>query len=257
MQFPRIQGLIDRRILLNYRVTPDILAPLIPSPFRPHLVAGHGMAGICLIRLKHLRPRGLPAWTGIGSENAAHRIAIEWDEAGHICRGVYVPRRDSSSLWNVLAGGRIFPGIHHRSKFSIQETQTEFQVEFNARDGMHVAVAGSIAPQLPATSNFESLQQASEFFACGSVGYSPARAPGCLEGLELCTRNWNLTPLAVRRTESSFFSDRSKFPAGTIEFDSAFLMRHIAHEWRWRRPPAISELSGAWQPRPWADEAPP
>jgi hypothetical protein len=242
MQFPRIQGLIDRRILVNYRVAPDVLARLIPSPFRPHLVAGHGMAGICLIRLKQLRPRGLPAWTGIGSENAAHRIAIEWDEAGQTCHGVYVPRRDSSSLWNVLAGGRIFPGIHHLSRFSIRETQDDFQVEFNARDGTRVAVAGNIAPQLPPASIFESLQQASEFFACGSVGYSQARAPGCLEGLELCTTNWNLTPLEVRRAESSFFSDRSRFPAGTVEFDSAFLMRHIAHEWRWRRPMNTGDL---------------
>jgi hypothetical protein len=235
MHFPRIHGVIDRRILVNYRVEPEVLARLVPPPFRLHLVNGCGIAGICLIRLKGIRLRGLPAWFGIGSENAAHRIAIEWDEHGEIRHGVYVPRRDSSSLWNTLAGGRIFPGIHHRSRFSVRETADEYQVEFNSHDGMHVAVDGTVTQNLPRGSAFASLQQASEFFSAGSVGYSPARTPGCCEGLELCTSNWNLTPLAIRRVESTFYSDQALFPAGSIEFDSAFLMRHIAHEWHRRR----------------------
>jgi len=38
----------------------------------------------------------------------------------------------------------------------------------------------------------------------------------------------------VERVESSFFGDRKIFPYGTATFDSAFLMRNIAHEWRAR-----------------------
>src|SRR4051812_10887646 len=82
MQIPVIRGVIDRRILVNYRVDPDVLARLLPSPFRPKLVKGVGMAGVCLIRLKHIRPRFLPAFLGISSENAAHRIAVEWHHDG-------------------------------------------------------------------------------------------------------------------------------------------------------------------------------
>jgi len=236
MYLPRIQGVIDRRILVNYRVDADVLARLIPSPFRLHLVDGFGMAGICLIRLKGLRPRAFPACVGIGSENAAHRIAVEWDEDGTIRHGVYIPRRDSSSLWNALAGGRIFPGIHHRSRFSVVETPNDFHVEFQSRDGTHVAVEGAIAQGLPAGSVFGSLPQASQFFACGSVGYSPGRRPNCLDGIELCTRDWNMTPLAIRRVESSVFSNTTIFPRGSIDFDCALLMRDVAHEWHGRIP---------------------
>jgi len=38
MQIPVIRGLIDRRILVNYRVDPDVLARFLPPPFRPLLV---------------------------------------------------------------------------------------------------------------------------------------------------------------------------------------------------------------------------
>ena len=79
MQFPVIRGLIDRRILVNYRVKPEVLARLLPAPFRPKMVNGSGMAGVCLIRLKHIRPRFMPLFPGLSSENVAHRIAVEWD----------------------------------------------------------------------------------------------------------------------------------------------------------------------------------
>ena len=77
MQIPVIRGIIDRRILVNFRVNPDVLARFLPAPFRPKLVNGAGMAGVCLIRLKNIRPRFLPSFLGISSENAAHRIAVE------------------------------------------------------------------------------------------------------------------------------------------------------------------------------------
>jgi hypothetical protein len=90
MQIPIIRGIIDRRILVNFRVDPDVLARLLPAPFRPKLVNGAGMAGVCLIRLKDIRPRFLPSFLGISSENAAHRIAVEWDQEGKIGEGAIV-----------------------------------------------------------------------------------------------------------------------------------------------------------------------
>src|SRR4051812_3878025 len=112
MQIPVIRGIIDRRILVNYRVDPDVLTKILPAPFRPKLVNGAGMAGVCLIRLTKIRPRFLPSFLGISSENAAHRIAVEWDHDSKIKQGVFIPRRDTSSWPNTLVGGRLFPGIH-------------------------------------------------------------------------------------------------------------------------------------------------
>ena len=75
MRIPVIRGVIDRRILVNYHVDPRVLAPLLPAPFRPKVVHGIGMVGICLIRLKKVRPTLFPSWLGIASENAVHRTA--------------------------------------------------------------------------------------------------------------------------------------------------------------------------------------
>jgi uncharacterized protein YqjF (DUF2071 family) len=109
MRIPVVRGVIDRRILVNYHVDPGVLAPLLPAPFRPKVHHGVGMVGICLIRLKNVRPTFLPSWLGISSENAALRTAVEWDDRGAIREGVYVRRRDTNSWLNSLAGGRLFP----------------------------------------------------------------------------------------------------------------------------------------------------
>ena len=234
-KMPTIRGLIDRRILVNYRVDPAALAKILPAPFRPQLVGGYGIAGICLIRLKHARPRGVPSLLGISSENAAHRIAVEWDDAGTTRSGVYIPRRDTSSWLNYLAGGRIFPGVHHHSRFEVTETGDHYRVAVHSPDeDGRLSVDGRLAAALPDGSIFSTLENASDFFECGALGYSPSLRTGEYEGLELESKNWKVKPLIVDHVESNFFKDRSRFPAGSVEFDCALLMRDIEHEWHAR-----------------------
>jgi hypothetical protein len=232
VQLPVVRGVIQRRILVNYRVRPAALQALLPPPFEPKTIAGWGMAGICLIRLAELRPRGVPALFGISSENAAHRIAVEWTEDGARHEGVFVRRRDTSAWWNVVAGGQLFPGVHHRADFDVRETPQALRLALDSRDGeTRVAVAGTVADGLPKESIFGSLAEASRFFQLGSRGYSPAHRAGTFEGLELRTHQWNVLPLDVSELRSSFFDSKDRFPEGSLRFDCALLMRDIPHEW--------------------------
>ena len=232
MKIPVIRGVIDRRILVNYRVDPQVLARLLPAPFRPKIVRGMGLVGICLIRLKQIRPAFLPAWCGISSENAAHRMAAEWDDHGGAHSGVYIRRRDTSSRLNSLAGGRLFPGVAHHAKFTVRETADEFAVAVRSDDGdTSLSVRCHRAQQLTSTSLFQSMEEASSFFETGSLGYSDCADVRRFQGMELRCRNWLLQPLDVDEVQSSFFDNEQNFPKGSIEFDCAVLMQNIAHEW--------------------------
>jgi hypothetical protein len=232
MRVPLVRGIIDRRILINYQVEPDILAKILPPPFRPKLINGVGMAGICLIRLKHIRPKFVPSPFGIASENAAHRIAVQWKENGQYYEGVYIPRRDTSSMLNTLVGGRLFPGLHHHAAFAVTEEDNHFQVILNSDDDeTHVAIEAHLTSELPRTSVFQTLQEASDFFEAGALGYSATSHPGQYDGLELRSFNWQIEPLAVKKVRSSFFANEALFPKGTTRFDCALLMREIQHEW--------------------------
>lgn len=234
MNIPAITGIIRRRILLNYRAAPETVSAILPSNFRPKLFGGHAIVGICLIRLEEIRPKGMPGFLGISSENSAHRIAVEWQGTdGRKGEGVFVPRRDTDSRLNALAGGRLFPGVHHFSRFTVsdQEGQITLRVDADDRKDALVDLQARENDGFPSTSIFGGLEESSRFFEAGCVGYS-SRPDSCiLDGLLLEVADWRVSYLKVDHVKSAYFDDRSIFPDGSIEFDHALLMRDIAHQW--------------------------
>ena len=233
LKLPVITGLIRRRLLVNYRVDPAALESILPSRFRPKLHDGHAIAGICLIRLEGIRPRLFPAWAGITSENAAHRIAVRWTDAdGSEKEGVFIPRRDTGSLPNHLAGGRIFPGEHHLADFDITDRDGRIDLSIQSRDqSMRIRLAAREAAGFSNNSCFRSLEESSAFFEPGSVGFSVTRDCCRLDGIRLETHRWKVGSLSVERVESSFFDDPATFPPGSAVFDHALIMRDIPHDW--------------------------
>lgn len=234
MRLPVIQGVIRRRLLVNFRVDPDVIQAQLPPRFRPKLHDGHAIAGICLIRLEAVRPRLMPSFLGLSSENAAHRIAVRWrDDDGSEREGVFIPRRDTDSAVNHLGGGRVFPGEHHHARFTVEERGDRIDLAMWSDDGIvSVHVRGRTATVLPGSSSFGSLAAASAFFEGASFGYSVTRDAGRLDGLELRTHDWRIEPLDVSEVHSSWFGDTSRFPPGSVEFDCALAMRNVDHEWR-------------------------
>ena len=233
MRIPVLKGTIKRRLLVNFRVDPAHIQRLLPRPFRPKLHRDHAIAGICLIRLEHIRPAGLPAGIGFSSENAAHRVAVEWTDASGIAReGVFIPRRDTGSRLNSLAGGRLFPGEHHHARFTVSDEGDHIELAMDSDDGqVSVRIVGQASDTLPASSCFDTVVEASAFFEGGCLGYSVTGDETRLDGLLLRTLQWRVQALAVTTAHSSYFDDRSRFPAGAVAFDHALVMRDILHEW--------------------------
>ena len=179
-----------------------------------------------------MRPQVLPGWAGLRSENAAHRIAVEWDTSSGTKTGVFIPRRDSNSRINVAVGGRLYPGEHHRARFEVTETPSDLRVEFSSDDGAtHVNVAVRFQDDLLGSELFEDTAAASAFFESGSVGYSATREPTRFDGLELVTSSWAVEPAEIIEVESSFFDDKTQFPVGSAELDCALVMLNVPVNW--------------------------
>lgn len=232
LRLPVIEGLIKRRLLINFRADPAVVQRILPEGFQPKLHRGHAIVGICLIRLEQIRPKGVPAILGISSENAAHRIAVEWAENGVRREGVFIPRRDTDSTINALAGGRVFPGEHHHSQFRVKDDGAAVSLAMSSADETaSVRVECRAADSLPKTSCFDSLEEASAYFEPGCVGYSVTSDPDRLDGIELKTAYWQVQPVEVTAVQSSFFQDGKCFPADSIQFDRGLIMRDIPHEW--------------------------
>jgi hypothetical protein len=222
---------IERRLLVNWRADPDVVAPLLPPGFRPQLVDENAVVGICFLRLAHIHPRGTPDAVGLRSESAAHRIAVERDTPDGVEPCVYVLRRVTNSRAAALAGGRLFPGVHSYARFEVDETADRLDISFATADGQHdAAVSVQVADSLQ-SSLFPDIASISSFFRGAPVGWSSRRIPGALDGVELVTEQWPMSPAALRNARSNFFGDTKLFPPGSIELDSAVVMRDIPVSW--------------------------
>lgn len=230
MKIPTIHGYIDRRILINFTADPKSVEKIIPFPFRPKIYKDKAIVGICLIRLKDIKPKGFPDFIGVNSENGAHRIAVEWDENGETKSGVYIPRRDTSLKLNAFVGGRLFPGKHYLAKFNVQEANGKYHIDFKSSDETVTSIDATETKVFNENSIFETLENASKFFENGDLGYSPNKDK--FDGLRLKAYKWEVQPLEVSNVKSSFFENEEIFPEGSVTFDNALLMTNIEHEWK-------------------------
>ena len=167
---------------------------------------------------------------GISSENGAHRITVEWDEEGETKEGVYIPRRDTSLRLNTLVGGRIFPGKHYLAKFNVKEANGNYHIDFTSLDNTSISIDAKETSIFDPNSIFQTLDNVSDFFEKGEVGYSPNGNK--YEGLKLKAYEWQVRPLEALNVHSSFYENEAIFPKGSIQFDNALLMTRIEHEWR-------------------------
>ena len=99
---------------------------------------------------------------------------------------------------------------------------------------VYVQIVARAAAEMASDSVFRSLAQARRFFEEGCVGCSDTARAGEFDAMEPRCPAFQVSPLEVEQVASSFFDDRRLFPEGSVAFDSALLMRGIAHEWHGR-----------------------
>jgi len=125
----------------------------------------------------------------------------------------------------------LFPGVQHFSKFHVEESGNAFKLEFSHRGTQQMKIHCQRSEKLEKGSIFKSLDHVSQFFKDGALGYSPKSDQNGFDGVKLVTKTWSVSPLKTLFVESQYFSNRERFPEGSVEFDNAILMENIEHEW--------------------------
>lgn len=240
MKISTIAGWLTWRIAVNYRVAPHVMREWIPEPFRPKLIEGHALAGLDLVHQKHQRIAGLPKRMGLTSFLAVHRVLVEWEEMGMRKTGLFVLRRDSSLSVHAWAGGRMYPGLYHRSRFKVSQKDDAFSLRMRSRDDQTIAFEAEKTSHFPHYASFGQINRVASAIRAASPAYQ-ARPDHCdiYEGVDWEIKRWQPQPLRVTHLHASFFEG---MPKNSIFFDHAFLIGESPH--RWVRLPEMI------QPRP-------
>jgi hypothetical protein len=139
---PTLEGVIRRRVLLNFRANPSTVARLLPAPLEVLTYNGFAIVGVCLIGMERLRPKGIAGALGLSSENMAHRIAIRYPTADGMKDGVFIWRRETDQClllsarkmdWPMsLLKARLRPGGSRIRSFLPSITPSSFSGEATA-----------------------------------------------------------------------------------------------------------------------------
>ena len=223
MRIIPVRGVIERRLLVIYRLDPDVAKGLLPAPFRTRLTSGYAVAGIALAHLGRLRPAGLPPVTGLSRESATHGIAVEWESPRSLHTGVFVVHRDSAGT---------VPGRHFRRApmFTVEERTDGLRVAYSSRDrAVQVDVDVSLATALEGSALFRDVRAAARFLELDGAN----RAAGAAwtpqpRGIKLSAGDGCISAARVRTAASSIFANTSVFPPGSVHLDSALVLRDLA-----------------------------
>ena len=231
-----IDAFLERRLLLNYRVDPEVVQAILPEPFSPRLAGGYAIAGVCLIHMSQVRPKHLPAALGIDVHGSAHRIAVQWTDSGVEREGVYILRRDSGSRMVGLIGRRALAA--HSARFKAHETPDHLAIEVWSEDGYgSLLVRAHVEGEL-SSSVFSSAADAQAFFEHGGPGYTRV-GNGRFTGVALSAASWEMAPVHLLEARSVWLENGTIFPAGTAVPDSALVMRNTESWWR-SVPPVVA-----------------
>jgi Uncharacterized conserved protein (COG2071) len=222
----QVEGTLRRRLLINAVVDPDEAAARLPAGLRPHVTDVGTVVGCCLLDVVRLRPVGLPPVAGIGMRAAAHRISAEWDDSsGQTIVGVYVPTRMTDARTAVLAGGRLFPGVHHPARVAVRETQGTLTWSVAARsadDPSSVRVAARPAPR---STGVECSEPVGGTCLTAVVGLSPGRSGG-LEAVRMEPDRRTARRVEIDDLDSTFLAGFATAAAAP-----AYLMEDVAVRW--------------------------
>lgn len=217
-----VRAHLRRRLLISYRLDPAVAESLLPEGFRPQLLDGSALAGVCVLGLESIRPTWSRRRWGLRSENAAHRMAVEWDGPAGVEQGVFIFQRHSSAWHPVLFGGRLFPGVHRKARFRIAEDRNRYAVEMTA--GGHSLAADVEVGGDWSSTVFASVDEASAFYRAGRVGWSLAHDGESVEPVALTADTWRIEAARLHSLRSSFFD---ALPEGSAVFDSVVVMRDL------------------------------
>jgi hypothetical protein len=219
--------LVDRRILILYRVSAAALEQRLSAAVELRQMADCALAGIAFRRRRTMRSRLVPARFGT-SQCATHFVRLPTSSVPGHPAGVLALRHDSTSRWEVwwtAAGGG------HHARFRVVDSADSLELVGDSDDRqMHLFLRAQVARSLPDGSMFRSVPQAAECLAADLAGLGLLRtAHGAGQGG--VWSHLRLEPLDVTRLESSFFDRWREQCPGLVEFDSAFSLREDQLAW--------------------------
>lgn len=217
----RVSAHIERRIVINFSVDPNEIERVVDCPWlRPQVVAGQGVASLCVLWMDGVIPTGWPKFLAQSQISIAVRFGVINVETGE--PGVYVPERCSNTVlaWLLtrMGGSCIHP------KIRVTEADGVIGIKRNGVD-----FAGFRVDDTPKESKlFSNSGEFEDFIRAGKRSYGPALRRGQIDVVDLNKSETSFVPLGVEMLD---LRGISAIIPGVLTLDSAYETRNAEYAW--------------------------
>lgn len=175
----RVRSFTNKRFTVNFRVPLSQLRRVVPDAIELDGIrdTGYGMLGMCACDFWVNRLGVLPI-PPVRNNDMLCRVSTRIRKGPNVYRVYYTLRSDSSSKFLGFFGRHFSHFRKHTSRFERVDDGTQYVLRCDAADplcrGELRAVMASVSKQVPATTIFRDVQEATEFVfnLDGSCGYN-------------------------------------------------------------------------------------
>lgn len=227
-----MQATLERTTVLTYAAPKAELQALLPPFLEPDTFQDHwGFVAMALVRTRHMRPLGFPAWSGRDLWLIGHRIFVRYTNAeGRRLRGLYIigsetDKRSMACLGNLIS----------RYLYSYKPMQTEMKEShfaLRSMDGstvVRVQYGADEQVPLPEGSVFNDWTEARRFVGPLPFTFSHDPTRDRVLIVEGSRQDWTPRPARVEEQHSDLLA---KLPLSTLHLSNAFTIAEVPYTWK-------------------------
>jgi hypothetical protein len=184
---------VQSRVLVVYRLDPQVVQTYLPDGLLPRVVSGYAIAAACYTRLG-----GTALFRDSGTDHLAYRFAVQREDG---VEAAWIPRRETSS-WFEARCGAFMRGEYGKSSFEVKEDALSIELSVAEGDSEHFYLRGE-AGGFPQGSVFPTAHALEHFLGDEIVRPYDPIAPEADE-LDLA-ESVAAEPLAIFEVRSPFF----------------------------------------------------
>jgi hypothetical protein len=209
-----LRGRLEKCWLFTFRTPAAAVADLIPPTLDLITRGGFAFWNVVVCEIAHMRPRGLPAFTGLRYRHVGYRLHVRHRNNGASIEGLYFLRSDCDSHLIATAGNLLTDFGFHPAEIRIEERDTLTGINIDSPDmPAHAVLDHAVPVALAPDSPFDSIYQAKAVLKYKPFGLSPA--PGGKTNIVAIVREevaWRSKLVHVREQDWAFFRDQPVTP---------------------------------------------
>jgi len=215
------QGRADCRLLILYRVAPELVQSRLPAALSPVTVRGSALVALEYTRLERRATDWLPAGIAPGRDHLELRYVVERNGRKPRRTSDYVLERHTSSPLGASWAARFGHAQAHLCEARLELDEARLRLRVTSADVEQLFLSAELAGELR-----------------GSL-FAHARAAREL------LREPRLQPIRVLELRARPFDDPALFPAGSASYDSAYQLLESRRVPLRRGQAALADLRSA------------